>query len=139
LPTDRPRPAAQSFQGSYHQIRWPEKLRQRLAEVGRRQGVTRFMTLLAAFNALLYRCTGQSDVVVGSPVANRARAEFEGLVGFFSNMLVMRTRVDGSLTFRDLMERVRSVALEAYDHQDLPFQKLVEFLKPERDPSRNPF
>ena len=90
------------------------------------------MTLMAAFQTLLYRYTGQEDIVVGSPIANRNRSEMEGLIGFFVNTLVLRTDLSGSPTFCELLQRVRKTALEAYEHQDLPFEKLVEELKPER-------
>ena len=96
------------------------------------------MTLLAAFQTLLHRYSGQEDIAVGSPIANRSRTELEGLIGFFVNTLVMRTNLEGNPGFRELLSRVREVALGAYAHQDLPFEKLVEELKPERDPSRNP-
>jgi non-ribosomal peptide synthetase component F len=96
------------------------------------------MTLLAAFQARLYRYTGQQDIVVGSPIANRTRVEIEGLIGFFVNTLVMRTDLSGNPSFRELLRRVRKTALEAYDHQDLPFEKLVEELNPERSLSHSP-
>jgi aspartate racemase len=96
------------------------------------------MTLLAAFKVLLHRYAGQDDIVVGSPIANRNRPEIEGLIGFFVNTLVLLTDLRGNPTFRELMARVREVALGAYAHQDLPFEKLVEELHPERDPSRTP-
>ena len=110
-----------------------------LKELGRREGATLFMTLLAAFKALLWRYTGQNDVVIGSPIANRNRAEIEELIGFFVNMLVLRTDVSGATTFRELLHRVREVCLQAYAHQDLPLEQLVEELAPERDMSRTPF
>src|SRR5262249_48611482 len=103
-----------------------------------REGVTLFMTLLAAFQTLLHRYTGQDDIVVGSPIANRNLGEIEGLIGFFVNTLVMRTDVSGDPAFRELLGRVRQVALGAYGHKDLPFEKLVEELPPERDLGRNP-
>ena len=96
------------------------------------------MTLLAAFQTLLHRYTGQDDIVVGSPIANRNRIEIEGLIGFFVNTLVLRTDHSGNPTFRELLHRVRETALEAYAHQDLPFEKLVEELRPDRDLSRSP-
>ena len=96
------------------------------------------MTLLAAFQTLLHRYTGQDDIVVGSPIANRNRIEIEGLIGFFVNTLVLRTDHSGNPTFRELLHRVREMALEAYAHQDLPFEKLVEELRPDRDLSRSP-
>jgi len=96
------------------------------------------MTLLAAFQILLYRYTGQNDVAVGSPIAGRGRSEIEGLIGFFVNMLVLRSDLSGNPTFRELLSRVRKTALCAYEHQDVPFEKLVEVLHPERDLSRSP-
>ena len=96
------------------------------------------MTLLAAFQILLYRYTGQEDMVVGTPIANRTRTEMEGLIGFFVNTLVLRTDLSGDPTFRELLRRVRSTCLEAYAHQDLPFEKLVEELHPERNLNRTP-
>jgi len=109
-----------------------------LKELSQREGVTLFMTLLAAFKALLYRYTGQTDVVVGSPIAGRNFVETEELIGFFVNTLVLRTDLSGDLTFRDLVGRVKEVALGAYLHQDVPFEKLVEELHPERHTSHSP-
>ena len=102
------------------------------------EGVTLFMTLLAAFNVLLYRYTGQDDILVGSPIAGRTRPETEPLIGFFINYLVLRTDLSGNPTFRQLLHRVRDVSLEAYAHQDLPFELLLEAMRPERDLSRTP-
>jgi non-ribosomal peptide synthetase component F len=102
------------------------------------QGCTLYMTLLAAFQTLLYRYSGQEEIVVGTDIANRNREEIEPLIGFFINQLVMRTDLSGAPTFRELLQRVREVCLGAYAHQDLPFEKLVEELQPERDPSRSP-
>jgi amino acid adenylation domain-containing protein len=138
LPTDRPRPAAQSFRGATYRFTLPEALARGLSDVGRREGATSFMTLLAAFYALLFRYTGQEDLLVGTPVANRGRAEFEGLVGLFVNTLVLRARAAGSFGFRELLRHVREVCLGAYAHQDVPFEKLVEELHPERSLSHNP-
>ena len=138
LPTDRPRPAAQSFRGATQSFVLSGDLTESLKALSRREGVTLFMTLLAAFKTLLYRYTGQEDVVVGSPIAGRNRSEIEGLIGFFVNTLVLRTDLSGNPTFRELLERVREVALGAHARQDLPFEKLVEALQPERDLSRNP-
>jgi amino acid adenylation domain-containing protein len=138
LPTDRPRPPIQSFRGASHFVQFPPALCRAIGEFNQRHGVTLFMTLLAALQTMLHRYSGQDDIVVGSPIANRNRKEIEGLIGFFVNALVMRTDLSGNPSFAELLERVRKVALDAYDHQDLPFEKLVEELQPERDLSRNP-
>ncbi|HEY2922318.1 MAG TPA: condensation domain-containing protein, partial [Candidatus Binatia bacterium] len=138
LPTDRPWPAVQSFRGKRQSIELSKELTEGLKALSRKEGVTLFMTLLAAFQALLYRYTGQEDIVVGSPIANRNRAEIEGLIGFFVNTLVLRSNFDGNPTFKELLARVREMALGAYAHQDLPFEKLVEELKPERSLSYSP-
>ncbi|HEX8183153.1 MAG TPA: condensation domain-containing protein, partial [Blastocatellia bacterium] len=111
----------------------PQGLSEQLRALSRSQGVTLFMTLLAAFKVLLYRYTGQDDVIVGTAVANRNRAETEGLIGFFINMLVIRTDLSGDPTFREVLARVRKVSLEAYLHQDVPFEKIVEDLRPDRE------
>ncbi len=138
LPTDRPRPVKQSFRGARQPISLSQSLTTAVNELSRREGVTQFMTLLAAFQVLLHRYCGQEDVVVGSPIANRNRTEVEGLIGFFVNTLVLRTDLSGNPTFRQLISRVRNVCLGAYGHQDLPFEKLVHELHPDRDLSRNP-
>ena len=138
LPTDHPRPAKQSFRGARQPLSLPESLTAAVNELSGREGVTQFMTLLAAFQVLLYRYSGQEDVVVGSPIANRNRTEIEGLIGFFVNTLVLRSDLSEKPTFREFLLRVRDVCLGAYAHQDLPFEKLVEELRPERDLSRNP-
>jgi len=138
LPTDRPRPAVQSYRGASQSIELSQELTQGLKALSARQGVTLFMTLLAAFQTLLHRYTGQNDIVVGSPIANRNRAEIEGLIGFFVNTLVMRTDLSGNPTFKELLTRVRETALGAYTHQDLPFEKLVEELHPQRSLSHSP-
>ena len=138
LPTDRLRPPVQSDRGTTQQLEIPQALMEALEALSQQAGVTLFMALLAAFQTLLHRYTGQDDIAVGSPIANRNRSELEGLIGFFVNSLVLRTDLSGDPTFRDLLERVRSVALAAYAHQDLPFEKLVEELHPERHLSRNP-
>jgi len=138
LPTDRSRPAVQSYRGATQYLELPPSLTQALEEMCQQAGVTLFITLLAAFQTLLYRYTGQEDIPVGSPIANRNRSEIEGLIGFFVNSLVLRTDLSGNPTFRELLLRVREVALGAYAHQDLPFERLVEELQPERDLSRNP-
>ena len=138
LPTDRPRPAVQTFHGAGQSIVLPQSLTEALKGLSRQEGVTLFMTLLAAFKVLLCRYTGQEDIVVGTPIAGRNRAEIEPLIGFFINTLVLRTDLSGDPSFRELLRRVREVALGAYDHQELPFEKLVEELQPQRDLSRTP-
>ncbi|MBD2741503.1 non-ribosomal peptide synthetase [Coleofasciculus sp. FACHB-1120] len=138
LPTDKPRPATPTYRGATQFLELPKSLSEELEVLTQRQGVTLFMTLLAAFQTLLYRYTQQSDIVVGSPIANRNRREIEGLIGFFVNSLVLRTNLSGNPTFLELLSRVREVALGAYAHQDLPFEKLVEELHPERNLSQHP-
>ena len=138
LPTDRPRPAIQTSHGAQQSIELPEGVIKRLKEIARQEGVTLFMLLLAAFQTFLYRYTGQDDIAVGSPIANRNRDEVKSLIGFFVNTLVLRTDISGNPTFSELLTRVRKVALGAYTHQDLPFDQLVEAVQPERDTSRTP-
>ncbi|MBA3354607.1 MAG: amino acid adenylation domain-containing protein [Pyrinomonadaceae bacterium] len=138
LPMARPRPAVQSFQGSHQSFLLSKKLSEELQRLSQREGVTLFITLLAAFQMLLFRYTGLEDIVVGSPIAGRNRAEIEDLIGSFASMLVLRTDLSGDPTFRELLAHVRGVALGAYAHQDLPFEKLVEELQPERSLSHNP-
>ncbi|MFJ6574295.1 amino acid adenylation domain-containing protein, partial [Streptomyces sp. NPDC091292] len=138
VPTDRPRPAVWSPAGAMAQFTVEARTADALRELCRRSGTTMFMTLLAAFNVLLGRYAGSDDVVVGTPVANRNRAETEKLIGFFINTLVMRTDLSGDPTFEELLGRVREMALNAYAHQDLPFEQLVDELVTERDRSRSP-
>ncbi|GAA2061956.1 non-ribosomal peptide synthase/polyketide synthase [Catenulispora yoronensis] len=138
LPVDRPRPAVRSSAGGLVEFRIPAETSQRLRAASRDAGATMFMTLFAAWTALLSRYSGQDDVVVGTPVANRNRAEIEDLIGFFVNTLVLRTDLSGDPTFTDLVSRVRRTALAAYAHQDLPFEQLVDVLQPDRDRSRSP-
>jgi len=138
LPADHPRSALPSYRGAAHTVAFPPALYEGLKTLSQREGATLFMTLLAGFQALLCRVTGQEDVVVGTAIANRKWSEIEDLIGFFVNSLVMRTDVAGDPTLVELLGRVKVVALEAYDHQDLPFEKLVEEIQPERDTSRNP-
>ncbi len=138
LPTDRPRGAVQTFPGAYHELALSVELTQKLTKLSTEQGVTLFMTLLAGFNTLLYRYTGQTDILVGSPIANRHHREIEGLIGFFVNTLVMRTDLSGNPSFSELLPRTRSMALSAYAHQDLPLEMLVEALQPQRDLSHTP-
>ncbi|HID51927.1 MAG TPA: non-ribosomal peptide synthetase, partial [Anaerolineae bacterium] len=138
LPTDRPRPAIQSANGATETFVLPPELAQQLAELSQTQGATLFMTLLAAFQILLSRYANQTNVSVGTPIANRTQAEIEGLIGFFVNTLVMRTDLSGQPDFTELLARVRETALGAYAHQDLPFEMLVEELQPGRDLSHTP-
>ena len=139
LPTDFPRPAVQTFRGASHSAALPAELSAGIRAFCRREGVTLFMLLLAGFDVLLARYSGQGDVLVGSPVANRNRAETEGLIGFFVNTLVLRVQLGAAASFRDALRQAREAALAAYGHQDLPFETLVEELRPERDLSRSPF
>ncbi|MBZ4423365.1 non-ribosomal peptide synthetase, partial [Myxococcus sp. RHSTA-1-4] len=138
LPTDGPRPAVQSYRGAKQSIFLPADLAESIKALSQRHGVTPFMTLLAAFQALLHRYSGQADIVVGSPIAGRNRAETEGLIGFFVNTLVLRTRVTPGLSFASLLEQVKETTLGAYEHQDVPFEKLVEELRPPRNASYSP-
>jgi amino acid adenylation domain-containing protein len=138
LPLDHPRPAVQTFRGAPEPLSFSAELTAALKELSRREGVTLFMTMLAAWQTLLARYSGQEDVVVGTPIAGRNRAEMEPLIGFFVNTLVLRTNLSGDPRFIELLRRVREVALGAYAHQDVPFEKLVEELQPERDLSRSP-
>jgi amino acid adenylation domain-containing protein len=138
LPTDRPRPAVQAHRGSGFGFVVPESVVTVLGRLSRESGATLFMVLLAAFVVVLGRWCGQDDVVVGAPIAGRNRAELEGLIGFFVNTLVLRVDLSGDPSFADLVGRVREVALGAYAHADVPFEKLVEELVPQRDLSRNP-
>ncbi|HSF40925.1 MAG TPA: amino acid adenylation domain-containing protein [Thermoanaerobaculia bacterium] len=138
LPTDRPRPAAQSYRGATRPVRLPAELSRHLGALGRRSGSTLFMVLLAGFEALLGRFSGQDDLAVGSPIAGRNPVETEGLIGFFVNTLVLRGDLSGTPTFGELLGRVREAALAAYLHQDVPFEKLVEELAPERSLAHAP-
>ena len=137
LPTDHPRPAIQSYRGANLLILLPKPLTDALKALCRRERVTLFMILLATFQLLIYRYTNQDDIAVGIPIAGRTESNVEKLIGCFINTLVLRTDLSGNPTFRELLTRVRDVALSGYTHQDLPFEKLVEELQPERDLSRN--
>ena len=137
LPTDRQRPSVQTYCGATQSFSLPATLSEAIKALSRREGVTLFMTLLAAFQTLLYRYTGQDDIVVGTAVSNRNRIETEGLIGPFANNLALCTDFSGSPNFRQVLARVREVAVGAYAHQDLPWEKLIEELHPERDLSRN--
>jgi hypothetical protein len=138
LPADYPRPAVQNFSGTSQVFAIEAEIIESLKKMSQSEGVTLFMTLLAAFKALLYCLTNQTDIVVGTAAVNRNLVETEKMIGFFINMLVMRTQLAGSLPFKELLKRVKEVALGAYAHQDLPFEKLVEELGIERDASRSP-
>jgi amino acid adenylation domain-containing protein len=138
LPTDRPRPPIQTFKGAQQKFIVSKDLTEKIKQLNQGEDATLFMTLLAAFQTLLYRYTGQEDIIIGSPIANRNRAEIEQLIGCFVNTLVLRTNLAGNLSFKELLTRVRKTAIEAYNHQDLPFEKLVEALQPNRDLSYNP-
>ncbi|MFI8529849.1 amino acid adenylation domain-containing protein [Streptomyces aquilus] len=138
LPTDRPRPAAFTGRGGAVEIELPRDLVDRVDTLARLHGASRFMVLLAAAQAVLARWTGQSDISVGTPVAGRDRLELEPLVGFFVNTVVLRTDLSGRPTLATLVDRVREVVLGAFDHQEVPFEQVVQRLRPERDLSRNP-
>jgi amino acid adenylation domain-containing protein len=138
LPTDRPRARQSSPAAASHDFSFPRPLADALRQLGRHEGVTPFMTMLAGFKAMLARFTGATDIALGTPVANRNHVELEPIVGFFANTLVLRTNLDGDPTFRELLRRVREVSLGAYAHQDMPFEKLVEDLKPDRKLGQNP-
>jgi amino acid adenylation domain-containing protein len=138
LPADFPRPASQSFAGARQYTTIPPEVVEQLKFIGQREGATLFITLLAAFAVLLRRYCGQDDIVIGTPVANRNRPEVEQLIGFFVNTLVLRLDTSGDPTFVGFINRVRQVAFEAYEHQDLPFERLVQELEPERIMGRNP-
>jgi amino acid adenylation domain-containing protein len=136
LPTDRPRPPVQSFAGARATFTLTPELSSELNRLCRQEGVTLFMLLLAAFQTLLYRYSGQTDILVGTPIAGRERKETQDLIGFFVNTLVMRTAISHGLPFKELLRRTRETALDAYAHQDVPFEKIVEELRLERDTSR---
>ncbi|WP_439899662.1 amino acid adenylation domain-containing protein [Pseudomonas reactans] len=138
LPLDHPRPAVQSYRGARLDIGLDAALVTGLKALAQREGVTLFMLLLASFQTLLYRYSGQSDIRVGVPIANRNRAETERLIGFFVNTQVLKADIDGQMTFSQLLAQVKQRALEAQSHQDLPFEQLVEALQPERSLSHNP-
>ncbi len=139
LPSDYPRPAEQTFHGATFTTELPEGLCAKLKTLSRTSHSTQAMTMMGAFATLLFRYTGQEDISLGSPVANRLRQEFEPLIGFFVNTLVMRTDLSGDPTFYEVVERVRQTSLEAQDHQEVPFDMLVEELRPPRDVSHTPF
>ncbi|MEL7523352.1 MAG: condensation domain-containing protein, partial [Cyanobacteria bacterium J06553_1] len=138
LPTDYPRARVQTYRGAVEQFSLSKALSDQLKALGQKQSATLFITLLAAFKVLLYRYTGQTDLVIGTPIANRHRAEVEGLIGLFVNTLVLRSHLSPQADFGTLLEQIKATTWAAYDHQDLPFEKLVEALQPERDLSYSP-
>jgi amino acid adenylation domain-containing protein len=138
LPTDYPRPTVSTLRGARQTLVLPEALREELKELSQQEGVTLFMTLLAAFKTLLFRYTHQDDILVGSPIANRNSDQIQSALGFFVNTLVLRSNLSGNPSFKELLKRIRRVALDAYSHQDLPFEKLVEELHPERNLNHTP-
>jgi NRPS condensation-like uncharacterized protein len=138
LPTDKPRPPVLSYRGSKLRFTLTPELSNAIKSLGQREGTTLFMTMFAAFKALLYRYTGQADIVVGSPVAGRNQLETEELIGFFVNMLALRTKIEDNPRFSELLRQVRETTLDAYAHQEVPFDKLVDALQIERNPSYQP-
>ncbi len=138
LPADFPRPKTQTANGKHLQFKLQPELTDKLRKLARKENTTMFMVLLAAFKTLLYRYTRQSDISVGTPIANRNRSEIENIIGFFVNTLVIRSELDGNQSFRQYLKQIRDVTLGAYAHQDIPFEKLVDAIHPERDTSHNP-
>jgi amino acid adenylation domain-containing protein len=138
LETDHPRQFLRTLRGAQHPVVFSEEVSQWLREFHRQEGATLFMTLMAGFHALLWRYTGQNDILVGTPIAGRSRVELEPMIGFFVNMIPIRTNFSKVPTFRELVNQVRDASLAAYTHQELPFDKLVEELQPKRSPGRNP-
>ena len=138
MPTDHSRPPMQSYEGATETIKLPGALVDSLTELGRKDGATLFMVLLAAFSVLLHRYTNQSDFVIGSPINGRSSPELENSMGFFVNTLALRTDLSGQPSFRELLGRVKQSCLGAYGHQELPFERLVQELEVKRDLSRTP-
>lgn len=138
LPLDKPRPVLQTYHGAAYHFTLARDVTQALRQLSQQENVTLFTLLLAAFQVLLHLYSGQDDIIVGTPVANRERKEVEDLIGFFVNMLVIRTDISGHPSFRELVRRVHEAVLGAHEHQAMPFEKLVEELQIERDPSRSP-
>jgi hypothetical protein len=138
LPTDRPRPPVQRHEGAHHRISLERRLADELIALALQEGATFFMAMLAAFCTLLYRISGEQDIVLGSPIANRNNLELQGLIGFFTNTIALRVRLGGNPSFREVLRRARVAALGAYAHQELPFEKVVEAVAPKRDPGYNP-
>jgi hypothetical protein len=138
LPTDRTRPPIQTYRGGSHPFTLAAETTAELKLIARRSGATLYATLLASLYALLYRYSGDDDIIIGSPFSGRTRAEFEPVVGYFANLVAIRTRPSGGSPFADLLTRVQEQVLAALDHQDFPFQLLVDRLGPARDPGRSP-
>ena len=138
LPTDYSRPAVQSSRGATRSFKINEGLSERLKELSHQHGATLYMTLLAAFKVLLYRYTNQEDICVGTPVAGRSHQELEGLIGYFINTLALRSRIRGEMAFSELLEEIKTTTLEAYSHQEVPFEKVVDAVVKDRDISRSP-
>jgi len=138
LPTDRPRPAVQTFHGAVEAFHFPKNLSDAVKILSTEHGCTLFMTLLTAFKIILFRHSGQEEILIGSPIAGRNREEIEGLIGFFANTLVLRSDLSGNPAFLDVLKQVKETSLEAYNHQDLPFEQLVEALQPDRNLSTSP-
>ena len=138
IPTDYRRPQTRTFNGAQESVLLPADLSRAVKALSQREGATLFMTLLAAFQTLLFRYSGQDDIVVGSPIAGRTQVETEDLIGAFVNTLALRGDLSGNPTFREFLGRVRETALESYTHQEVPFEKLVEELRPDRSPNRTP-
>ncbi|MCP4153968.1 MAG: non-ribosomal peptide synthetase, partial [bacterium] len=138
LPTDHPRPPEQTFNGSYIRFSLDKNLTDKLNAFSRENDVTLFMTLLSAFNILLHKYTGQDDICVGSPIANRTRSEIEPLIGFFVNTLALRSAVKDEFTFLELLDQIRKTTLSAYENQDIPFEKVVDITQPERNIAFSP-
>ncbi|MCP4415555.1 MAG: amino acid adenylation domain-containing protein, partial [Chloroflexi bacterium] len=138
MPTDSPRPLVKNHNGAFDSLMLSARLSEQITVLCQQNGATPFMFLLAAFKVLLFRYTAQEDILVGTPIANRQQAELDGLVGFFVNTLVLRSQLDGAQSFRQLLAQVRQTATTAYDHQDVPFEKLVELIQPERNLSYDP-
>ncbi len=138
FPTDFPRPPIQNFQGARVYVAYPRSVLDGLKELSRREGVTMFMTLMAAFKTLIYRYTNQHDILISTPIGTRLRPETENLVGYLLNLIIVRTNLSGNPTFRELLKREQDACVGAFTHQEVPFGKLVQELKPKQDPSRNP-
>src|SRR5262249_46349747 len=138
LPTDRPRPPIQSFRGARHWLTVPAEMTADLKDLAQRERVTLFMALLTVVQIVLHRYTGQDDILIGAPVANRNRKELEDLIGYFLNTLVLRVKISGDPTFRELLVLSRSTTLDALANQDLPLEKLIDTLQPERNQSYSP-